>query len=300
MKKIHLGFAAALAAVPGFAAEPAPRIIKDLAYLSPDRVEKLDLFLPVPPPKGKLSPALVWIHGGGWTSGTKNEARANEICTTLANAGYVAADIDYRLGAGAWPQNLLDCKNAVRFLRAHAAEYRLDPDRIAVAGGSAGGHLALMVGFTTGRKEWEPDTPYPGVSSGVRCVIDMYGPADLFVADKPVQPAMRKLMMGARKFFHADSLDAAVFRTASPVECATKDSPPVLILHGRADPIVDFAQSETLARVLMERGVEHELVALDGIGHTFDWETWDNKPLPRDLRPVALAFLEKHIGPSSG
>src|SRR6185369_7588511 len=164
------------------AAESSVRVTPNLAYLAPDRAEKLDLYLPAPPPAGKLSPAVVWIHGGGWTGGTKDEARAKEICGTLANAGYVALSIDYKLGDGAWPTNLFDCKNAVRFLRTHASEYHVDPARIAVAGGSAGGHLALMVGFTAGKAELEPSgaaTPYPGVSNAVRCVIDMYGPTDL-------------------------------------------------------------------------------------------------------------------------
>ena len=279
------------------AAESAVRVTTDVAFLAPGREEKLDLYLPAAPAAGKLSPAVVWIHGGGWTGGTKNENRAKEICGVLAGAGYVCVSINYRLGDGAWPTNLLDCKNAVRFLRAHAKEYQLDPARIAVAGGSAGGHLALMVGFTAGVKELEPDAPYPGLSSAVRAVIDLYGPADLLAGSKEGQPAMTKLMTSAQKSFGATALDAAVYRAASATERAAKNSPPVLILHGRADPTVDFAQSEGLARVLKERGVEHELIALDGVGHTFDFEQWNGKPLPRDLRPVALAFLEKHLAP---
>jgi acetyl esterase/lipase len=286
------------------AVEAAPRVELDVTFLTPDRKEKLDLYLPAPPPAGKLSPAVVWVHGGGWTGGTKSEARAKEICTTLVNAGYVAVSIDYRLGDGAWPTCLLDCKNAVRFLRAHAAEYHLDPERIAVAGGSAGGHLALMVGFTIGKKEWEPTAPYPGVSSAVRCVIDMYGPANLLTHQQTTptgEPtATRKLMGNSLKVFEAASDDADVLRAASPVTQAAKGCPPVLVLHGRADPTVDYPQSEELVRVMKERGVEHEAVFLDGVGHTFDWETWNKKPLPRDLRPVALAFLAKHLTGSGG
>jgi acetyl esterase/lipase len=299
--KLHRLIFAVSVLVPALALA-APAVVKDVAYLAPDRAEKLDVYLPAPPPAGKLSPAVVWIHGGGWTGGTKNEARAKEICTTLAGAGYVALSIDYRLGAGAWPVCLLDCKNAVRFLRTHAAEYHVDPARIAVAGGSAGGHLALMVGFTTGKDELEPAAPYAGVSSAVRCVIDMYGPTDLLTR-KTTTPSgeptpMRKLMGSSRTVFGATTEDDPLLVAASPVTHAAKGCPPVLVLHGRADPTVDFAQSEELVRVLTERGVEHETVYLDGIGHTFDWETWNKKPLPRDLRPVALAFLEKHLAPA--
>lgn len=285
-----------------FAAESGIRIERDVAFLAPGRAEKLDIYFPAPPPAGKLSPAVVWIHGGGWKSGDKGEARGTEICTTLANAGYVAISINYKLGPGSWPTNLLDCKNGVRFLRAHAAEYRLDPARIAVAGGSAGGHLSLMIGATMG-KEFEPDAPYPGVSSAVRCVIDMYGIANLSVhgeRDATGKPSVtNKLMNDSLADFDAANDEAEVFRVASPIKYFTNGAPPTLIFHGRADPTVDFSQSELLVRVFKERGIEHEFVALDGIGHTFDWETWNKQPLPRDLRPVALAFLEKHLAPAA-
>lgn len=287
--------------VAGLRAADAPgvRVTLDVPFLAPGRAEKLDLYLPVAPAAGKRSPAVVWIHGGGWNGGTKNEARAKEICTTFAEAGYVAVSIDYKLGENAWPTNLFDCKNAVRFLRAHAAEYRLDPDRIAVAGGSAGGHLALMVGFTAGKKGLEPDTPHPGVSSAVRCVIDMYGPADLLTrrqiapdgtptdTPRPLEPLLKP--------FGATLGNTDVLRLASPVTHVAKNSPPVLILHGRADKTVDYAQSEELDRVLTQNGVEHEVMFIEGVGHTFAFQTWGKKKMPRDLRPVALAFLEKHL-----
>jgi acetyl esterase/lipase len=300
--------ALALGALLGVAARAAesvaaaPRMIPDLAYLAPDRAEKLDLYLPVAPAKGKLSPAVVWIHGGGWTGGVKTENRAKEICTTLAAAGYVAVSVDYKLGDGAWPTNLHDCKNAVRFLRAHAATYQLDPDRIAVAGGSAGGHLALMVGFTGDRPEFEPAgaaTPYPGVSSQVRAVIDLYGPANLLTrqeVDEKGTPTGKLRPAGPAKVFGTDDPTAPVYRRASPVTHVTKNSPPVLILHGRIDTTVDRAQSEELAGVLQHHGVPHEIVMVEGAGHTFDFETWNKKPLSRDLRPVALAFLAKYLG----
>lgn len=292
--------AAALLFLP-LAAGAAPKVVKDVAFLAPGRAEKLDVYLPMPPPAGKLSPAVVWIHGGGWKGGDKGEARGTEICTTLANAGYVAISLNYRLGPGSWPTNLLDCKNGVRFLRAHAAEYQVDPARIAVAGGSAGGHLALMIGATMG-KEFEPDAPYAGISGAVRCVINMYGIANLSVhgeRDTHGRPtATNNLMNGSLADFDAANDEAPVFRAASPITYLAKGAPPVLIFHGTADPTVDFSQSELLVRVLQERGIEHEFVALDGIGHTFDWETWNKRPLPRDLRPVALAFLARHLAPA--
>jgi acetyl esterase/lipase len=213
----------------------------------------------------------------------------------------VAVSIDYKLGKDAWPQNLFDCKDAVRFLRVHAGEYRVDPDRIAVAGGSAGGHLALMVGFTAGQKEFEPVAPGMAVSDTVRCIIDLYGPTDLLthgqIDEKGEPTPMRKLMAKSLGAFGVTSDEAELLRVASPVEHVARHVPPVLILHGRADATVDFSQSEKLERLLRDRGVDHEFIPIDGIGHTFNWETWNKQPLPHDLRSVALAFLAKYLGP---
>ena len=278
------------------------RVESDLGFLEPGRKEKLDLYLPADgveaKVQGKGRPAVVWIHGGGWINGTKSEKRAKEICTTLAEAGYVAVSIDYRLGKGAWPQNLHDCKNAVRFLRAQAARYGIDPARIAVAGGSAGGHLALMVGFTADQPDLEPSAPYPGVSSSVRCVIDMYGITNILTrqkTDSTGQPTGERFLSSASTVYGTDDEHAPVLKLGSPVTHVTPTSPPVLILHGRADTTVDYPQSEELARALARQGVPHELILLEGVGHTFTLETWRNQPLSRDLRPVVLAFLQKHL-----
>jgi acetyl esterase/lipase len=291
-------------AVPAATPARTVRTLNDVSFLAADRKEKLDLYLPAPPAPGQRFPAVVWIHGGGWAGGTKNEARAKNICGILADAGYVAVSIDYRLGDGSWPTNLYDCKNAVRFLRAHAGQYHVDPERIAVAGGSAGGHLALMVGLTADQPGFEPTgaaTPYRGVSSQVDCIIDMYGITNLMTrqqTDAKGRPtATRRLMGNSLKYFGADSDTAGVLRDASPVTHVDRNSPPILILHGRADTTVDFGQAQELASVLEAKGVEHELVLLDGVGHTFTFETWNKKPLPRDVKTLALRFLERHLRP---
>lgn len=302
VRRALLSVVATMFASAAWAAEPAVQVTNDVAFLAPNRAEKLDLYLPAPPPATALSPALVWIHGGGWSGGTKNEARAKNVCTTLAEAGYVAVSIDYRLGAGAWPTNLFDCKNAVRHLRANAAKYRLDPKRIAVAGGSAGGHLALMVALTAGQKDLEPTgpaTPYPDVSSAVRCVINMYGVTNILTrraTDKqgiPGEP--RPPTESVFRIYGVESAESPVLRLASPVTHVSGKSVPILTLHGRADATVDYWQAEELARVAQERGARHEVVFLEGVGHTFDLQTWAKKPLPRDLRPVVLEFLQKHL-----
>lgn len=276
------------------------RVLPDVAYLEPGRTERLDVYLPVGRREETRSPALVWIHGGGWMGGTKNEQRAKNVCSTLARAGYVAVSIDYRLGHGAWPTNLFDAKNAVRFLRVRAAEYGVDPERIAVAGGSAGGHLALMVGLTGASADLEPTAPYPGVSSAVRCILNFYGPTNILTrqeTDKAGVPTGKvREVTGAMKVFNAKSPQDEVLRIGSPVTHLKASSPPILTLHGKADATVDHLQALELEGVARERGARHELILLEGVGHTFDLQTWAKKPLPRDLRPVVLAYLEQHLG----
>ena len=291
----------AAAAASESAADPSDaRVIRDVAYLEPGRAEKLDVYLPERAPSDPPSPAVVWIHGGGWINGSKKEDRALEVCRCLSAAGYVCASIDYRLGPGAWPTDLFDCKNAIRFLRVHAADYHVDPERIAVMGGSAGGHLALMVGLTSGDPELEPPGPYPGVGDGVWAVGDFYGPTDPLtrqaVAADGTPLGTPKPQRGPASVFGAvPEANPGLWRNLAPVNHVRPDSPAVLIVHGKADPVVDYPQSLELERALTRNGVPHELVLLEGVGHAFDLESWGQKRLPRDLRPVVLSFLRQYF-----
>jgi acetyl esterase/lipase len=241
------------------------RFVPDVPYLAPGRTEKLDLYLPVPDPQGRLSPGVVWIHGH---NGDKGEKRAHIICGMLAAAGYVCVSINHGPDA-AKEANIRDCKNAVRFLRVHAVEYHLDPEHIAAAGGSAGGYHALIVGFTAGDLHLEPSKPYPGVSSAVCAVVDFYGP------------------MGSRRGLRVP-------------DCIAPGGPPVLILQGQADRTVSPENSFELDRALKANGIPHEFLLLPGVDHSFRLTTtWDDKPLPIDLGPVVLAFLNRHLRPET-
>jgi len=259
---ILVGWVGVCGAIPSQAGEV--RFVPDVAYLGPDRMEKLDLYLPQVPP-GHPSPAVVWIHGN---KGDKGEKRGQQICKALAAEGYVCASINHGPDRE-FQANILDCKNAVRFLRAHASDYHLDPAHLAVGGGSAGGYLALMTGFTAGNPGLEPSGPYPGVSSAVCAVVDFYGP------------------MGPRGLRVPDYVTAG--------------GPPVLILQGGADATVKPDNSIELDRVLTAKGVAHEFILLPGIGHSFRLTTtWDDKPLPQDLGPVLLGFLNRYLKPDPG
>lgn len=280
------------------AASAGVRIERDLPYLEAGRKERLDLYLPAVGAQNARSPGIVIIHGGGWTGGDKGAAREINIGTTLAGAGYVCASVNYRLDkAGRWPTNLQDCKNAVRFLRKNAELYHVDPENIGVIGGSAGGHLALMVAYTSGISELEPSEPYGGVSSQVSAVVDLYGITDLLTrrktddSGKPVGPTTRS----SELLEETADQNPSAWRMASPVTHVSARTPPTLILHGTKDTTVDRDQASELAARLKEQGVEYQLIWVEGIGHTFDLQTWAKKPLPADLRPVVISFFDKHL-----
>jgi acetyl esterase/lipase len=289
-------------ALPAIApAAPAARVLSDVPFLAAGRKEKLDLYLPPVTPGSGPAPAVVMIHGGGWVAEDKADAREQHICGALARAGYVCASVNYRLGNGSWPTNLLDCKNAVRFLRVHAADYGIDPARLAVIGCSAGGHLALMIGFTAADSRFEPEAPYPGVSSSVKAVVEMYGITDL-LSRQDTTPEGKPT--GKPRDSHAPEVLGAkrtenpeLWRSASPVTYIGRSSPPVLIIHGLADATVDYEQAKELDRDLEANGVWHRMILLPGVGHQFDLTSNKlGKPLPRDLTPDVLDFLSRWVG----
>ncbi len=269
-------------AAPLRAADPETRVEQDIAYLGEGRQEKLDLYLPAKADQGPRFPGVVIIHGGGFTGGTKRGAREQNIGTTLAKTGYVCISIDYLLAAKdkpAWPQNLHDCKTAVRWLRANADKYHVDADHIGVIGGSAGGHLALMVGLTDPDSGLDPKEPYGKFSCRVQAVVDLYGPGDLVSRGKD-----HVMFAGTL----ADKPD--LYRQASPVTHARKGNPPVLILHGTGDKTVPVEQSKLMAEALKKAGVEHELILVEGAPHSFHLE-----PKEKDLRPTVIGFFDKHL-----
>jgi alpha-beta hydrolase superfamily lysophospholipase len=159
-----------------------------------------------------------------------------------------------------------------------------------------------MVALTAGQPGLEPTgaaTPYPGVSSVVACGVNLYGITNILtrrqVAADGTPGELRPPEDAHLRVFSARDAADPVFRLASPVHHVSRASVPLLTLHGRRDATVDYLQAEELERVAQERGARHQLVLLERAGHTFDLETWQRKPLERDLRPVLLEFLARHL-----
>jgi acetyl esterase/lipase len=261
------------------------RIEKDVAYLGPDRQEKGDLYLPAEVKPGVRCPAVVIIHGGGWSGGVKGAAREINIGTTLASHGYVGFSIEYVLankGKPTWPQNLYDCKTAVRWLRKNADRLNIDPAHIGAIGGSAGGHLTAMLAVTGPEAGLDPKGPYGEYSCQIQAAVDLYGPADLMTW--PPGSKGIGMLPGTR------AEEPELYKLASPGTHADKNDPPILILHGTADKTVDVAQSIELAEVLRRAGTPHELIIVEGAPHTFHLQ-----PKQRDLRPVVLEFFDRYL-----
>ncbi len=265
------------AAIPGGAV-----LERDVAYLAEDRAERADLYRPRSVAREARLPAVVIIHGGGFTGGDKRRSREINIAVNLVLRGYVALSINYLLSAApgqvSWPQNLQDCYTAVRWLRKHAARLHIDPERIGVVGGSAGGTLASLVTLTRSEDRLAPGGPHAEFSAGVRCGVDLYGPSD-FSGTADLK------MIGKPR-----SAAPELYRAASPVTYARRNSPPLLILHGTADTTVPVRQSERLAEALKAVGAPHELVIIPGAPHTFDLQ-----PKERDLRELVLGFFDRHL-----
>ncbi len=261
-------------------AADAIRIEHDVDYLGGGRQEKADLYLPAATTSPVKYPAVVIIHGGGWSGGQKRAQREINIGTTLAQNGYVGMSIDYLLAdknhpGPTWPQNLYDCKTAVRWLRKNAERLHIDPAHIGVIGGSAGGHLAAMVGLCGG----ELDPPGEG-DCRVQCAVDLYGPV-LWFEQKDI--AM---------FRQTRAQAPELYKQADPRSHIDQNDPPLLILHGTADTTVAVADSEALAKALTLGRVSNHLEIIPDAPHSFHLQ-----PKQRDLRPLVLAFFDKHLKP---
>jgi acetyl esterase/lipase len=218
------------------------------------------------------APAAVYVHGGSWVSGDYDSGGfiISAIGPALADQGFVVVGLDYRLGPlHHWPDQIVDVKCAIRYLRANAGRFHIDRGAIGAWGQSAGGHLVALLG-TAGRSAGWDIGADRNESSGVQAVVDMAGPSDLLtMGDRGVAAQVTASFISLLGDVPTRQVGADL-RRASPTTYVKKGDPPFLILHSNDDEVVDPQQSEELARDLEVAGVAHELVTVSGGGHGFD------------------------------
>lgn len=265
-------------------------VLRNLKYGDgPAASNMLDLYLPddkFPAP----FPLIVWIHGGGWEQGNKNDTPA----VGAIYFGYAVASMNYRLSHQAiFPAQIQDCRAAIRWLRANANKYKINPDRIGVWGASAGGHLSALLG-TSGahdKPEWDTSDP-PAFSCDVQAVCDWYGPTDLEQLWNSSMSTHRwdKQKNPLSRLFGGPVPEKSILAsTANPIPYITPKAPPFLIMHGDRDTLVPLSQSQLLQDALKKAGVETDLIVVSGNGH--GGQDFLN-PLNR---AKILAFFDRHL-----
>jgi acetyl esterase/lipase len=252
--------------------------------------QRLDLY--VPAKADAPLPVIVWIHGGAWSGG--NRDYPGQAVAFVGN-GYAVASIGYRLSQHAiFPAQIEDCKAAVRWLRANARTYQLDPEHIGVWGASAGGHLAALLGTTGGVKELEGKGGNGGQSSRVQAVVDFFGPTDFLQMDAhAVNGAMLKHDPAnspeSRLIGGAIQQNVEKVKRANPIPYVTKETPPFFIAHGEQDPLVPCHQSELLYEALKKAEVEVTFRKIPSAGH-------GGREFNTDKMEDAIqSFFEKHL-----
>lgn len=246
-------------------APEGPIVHRDLPYVTGGHErQKLDLYLPK---AGEKLPLIIRIHGGAWLAGSKEMEGAEDYI----HNGFAVASINYRLSQHAvFPAQIQDCKAAVRYLRANAQKYNLDPNRFGVWGPSAGGHLAALLGTTGDVNEFDVGENL-SVSSRVQAVADYFGPTDFLQMEAHRLP-------GGMRHNAADSPESKLIggpiednpekvAKANPITYITKDTPPFLIVHGDKDPLVPHYQSELLEAALKKAGVSVTFYTVKDGGH---------------------------------
>jgi acetyl esterase/lipase len=255
-----------------------------IEYTNPDN-QHLKLDLARPRIGNGPFPAILCIHGGGFRAG--NREGYDGLCLRLAEHGYVAITITYRLAPKyPFPAAIHDTKAAVRWLRANAQKYKIDPERIGVTGGSAGGHLAQFLAVTGDVKEFEGEGGNPGQSSKVACVVNVYGPSDFTKSYGKSVDAAEVLPL-----FLGGDLEKArpLHIRASPLYWVTPNASPTLCIHGTDDKYVAHEQAVWMVDKLKAANVEAELLTLEGAGHGFkgkDVETAEK---------ALFAFFDSHL-----
>lgn len=270
---------------------PAGTVIHQNINYAGDTLQKhlLDIYLPAN--AGPTTPLVVWVHGGGWMVNDKyaDMSYMRKTIAGLLDSGYALASIDYRFSTtAAFPAQIQDCNLALDWLYKNAATYKLNKNRIALIGFSAGGHLASLQGLALNNKVKAFYANGTKPSFGIRCVVDFYGPSDLIaIGSNPERQDGKdalSLLLGARAIDRPD-----LARVASPVTYVDKNDPPFLIIQGEKDDQVPNTQAIILDSWLKLQGVPTELIMVTGAPHfgvMFDAD---------DIRERILRFLAMHL-----
>ncbi|HSY17244.1 MAG TPA: alpha/beta hydrolase [Candidatus Acidoferrales bacterium] len=251
---------------------------------------KLDLYFPTNAAGARL-PVVMYVHGGGWQLGNKEMLGLMPGPVELLRRNYLVVSADYRLAPdNKFPAMLEDAKCAVRFLRAHAKEFNLDPNRIGVMGDSAGGHLVALLGLTDASAGFE-GAGWTNESSRVQAVVDLYGPSDLLSGPTNNQSSI-KIIKAA--FGATNALDPVLVR-GSPVTYVTSNAPPFLILHGNRDQLVSLQQSVELNDRLKAVGADSTLVVITNFAHGYTPFWLKSSPTTAELSRRIADFFDKHL-----
>jgi len=263
------------------------QIIRDMEIARVGQDEPLLVDIARPKVSTAPMPAVLCVHGGGWSGGSKDGIRVD-----LAIKGYFVVSVGYRLaGKHLWPAQIEDCKLAVRWIRANAAKYNVNPNKIGAIGHSAGGHLVACLGLMRKDAGLEGDGPYQDFSSDVQAVVDYAGPSDLAVYFHHKAP---KNLFGPEGQAHPELMEKA-----SPINFVKSDAPPFLIAHGDQDKAVPIEQAEKLVEALKKAGVPVEYVVLKNAGHSLGGLRTDPpcEPTHEELHQLTNAFFDKYLKP---
>ena len=257
---------------------------KDLLFAAiGSRVLSLDLYLPADKDN---PPVIIWVHGGAWHSGSKDDPPLDFL-----PFGYALASVEYRLSTEAkFPAQIKDIKAAIQWLRGHSDEYGFDADKIVVWGSSAGGHLAALVGTTNGVKEFDPDYGHHNdQNTDVQGIIDYFGPTDFLTILDQSTPHGKDVRMPAMALLFGEPVgqDSTILKLASPVFQVDTSDPPLFIAHGNQDIQVPINQTIELIKIYEKNGLEVSFEILENAGH-------GGKEFHSDgMKSKVLEFLQK-------
>lgn len=274
----------------GFDPAKLGQVERDVTYCTVDNVNlKMDIYYPVT--KEEKWPVIIHIHGGGFTTGNKGVFQMADAAT-LGESGFMTVAVEYRLAPEyKFPAMIEDVKCAIRYLRAHASEYNIDSDRFGAIGGSAGGHLAALLGLTDATAGFDVGE-YLDYPSNVQAVVDLYGSSNV------MPPYTTHLYFEPLVVFGVSDENNPIFVRASPINYVSSSSPPFLLIHGDKDTTVPPQQSILLYEKMKIAGTPVTLITVKNAGHNLQPRGKGEikiDPSHEKLKKEVLHFFTKYL-----